>query len=320
MMLNNNFKKVLLISYSQTGQLSELAHSIISPLETNENMQVVHKVIRPVQSYPFPWNFIDFMNTFPESALLVPCDIEDIEEDEEEFDLVILAYQVWFLSPSIPITAFMKSDYAKKTLKGKPVITLIGCRNMWIMAQEKMKQMLKDVEATLIDNIVVIDQGSSLATFITTPRWMMTGKKNGFWGIFPEAGIAKEEITNASRFGHAIVDGLMQDEEKKKESLCHGLGAVNVDIKLIKSEKIATKSFTIWGKIIRAIGGPENVWRKPVVMLYVVFLVLIILTVVPINMLVQSINRKINKENVLQEKTMYEQPSGSDTDRMKDFI
>ena len=128
----------------------------------------------------------------------------------------------------------------------------------------------------LIDNIVVIDQGSSLATFITTPRWMMTGKKNGFWGIFPEAGIAKEEITNASRFGHAIVDGLMQDEEKKKESLCHGLGAVNVDIKLIKSEKIATKSFTIWGKLIRAIGGPENVWRKPVVMLYVVFLVLII--------------------------------------------
>jgi len=259
------------------------------------------------------------MNTFPESVLLVPCDIEPLEEDDTEYDLVILAYTVWFLSPAIPITAFMKSDYAKKALKGKPVITLIGCRNMWIMAQEKIKKMLNEIEATLIDNIVVIDQGNSLATFVTTPRWMMTGKKNGFWGIFPEAGIAKEEIDKASRFGHAIVDGLMQDKEKKKESLCHGLAAVNVDIKLIKSEKIATKSFTIWGKIIRAIGEPENVWRKPVVMLYVVFLLLIILTVVPINMIIQSINRKLNNEKVLKEKTMYEQPSGSDTDRMKDF-
>ena len=318
-MSNNNTKKVLLISYSQTGQLSELAHAIISPLEANKNTQIIHKIIKPLKPYPFPWNFIDFMNTFPESVLLVPCDIEAMEDDATEYDLVILAYQIWFLSPSIPVTAFMKSDYAKKILKGKPVITVIGCRNMWIMAQEKMKKMLQDIEATLIDNIVVIDQGSSLATFITTPRWMMTGKKNGFWGIFPEAGIAKEEIKNASRFGSAILKGLMLDKEKENKSLCHGLGAVNVDIKLIKSEKIATKSFTIWGKIIRAIGEPENVWRKPVVMLYVVFLLLIILTVVPINMILQSINRKINKENVLKEKTMYEQPSGSDTERIKDF-
>ena len=318
-MANNRLKKILLISYSQTGQLSDLAHSTIAPLEADKNIDIVHKIIKPVKPYPFPWNFIDFMNTFPESVLLVPCDIEPLEEDDTEYDLVILAYTVWFLSPAIPITAFMKSDYAKKALKGKPVITLIGCRNMWIMAQEKIKKMLNEIEATLIDNIVVIDQGNSLATFVTTPRWMMTGKKNGFWGIFPEAGIAKEEIDKASRFGHAIVDGLMQDKEKKKESLCHGLAAVNVDIKLIKSEKIATKSFTIWGKIIRAIGEPENVWRKPVVMLYVVFLLLIILTVVPINMIIQSINRKLNNEKVLKEKTMYEQPSGSDTDRMKDF-
>ncbi len=318
-MSNNNTKKVLLISYSQTGQLSELAHAIISPLEANKNIQIFHKIIKPVKPYPFPWNFIDFMNTFPESVLLVPCDIEAMEDDDTEFDLVILAYQVWFLSPSIPVTAFMKSDYAKKALKGKPVITVIGCRNMWIMAQEKMKKMLQDIEATLIDNIVVIDQGSSLSTFITTPRWMMTGKKNGFWGIFPEAGIVKEEIENASRFGSAILKGLMQDKEKENKSLCRGLGAVNVDIKLIKSEKIATKSFTIWGKIIRAIGEPENIWRKPFVMLYVVFLLLIILTVVPINMIIQSINRKINKENVLKEKIMYEKPSGSDTDRIKDF-
>ncbi len=48
---------------------------------------------------------------------------------------------------------------------------------MWIMAQEKVKVLLKELEATLIDNVVLIDKGSSLETFITTPRWMLTGKK-----------------------------------------------------------------------------------------------------------------------------------------------
>lgn len=318
-MFNSKSKKVLLISYSQTGQLSDVVRSIMEPLEADKNINIIHKIIKPVKEYPFPWNFVEFMNTFPESALMIPCDIEPIEEDNGHYDLIVLAYQVWFLSPSIPITSFLKSDYAKRTFKDTPVITVIGCRNMWIMAQEKVKTLLKDLGATLIDNIVLIDQGNSLATFVTTPRWMMTGKKNAFWGIFPEAGIATEEIKDSKRFGRAILYGLKTDKEQKKESLCSGLGAANVDIKLIKSEQIATKSFTIWGKLIRAIGEPENPWRKPVVMLYVIFLLIIICTVVPINMIIQSINRKINKEVVQKQKALYEEPSGSDTTRIKDF-
>lgn len=134
------------------------------------------------------------MDCFPESVYLdPPCEIEDIE-DSNDYDLVIISYQVWFLSPSIPITSFLKSKYAKEKLKDKPVITVIACRNMWVMAQEKMKSLLFDVNAKLIDNIVLIDQGSSLSTFITTPRWMLTGRRNAFWKIFPKAGVSKEDI------------------------------------------------------------------------------------------------------------------------------
>ena len=73
---------------------------------------------------------------------------------------------------------------------------------------------------------------------------------------------------------------------------------MHVDVKLIKSEQIATKSFTIWGKLIRSIGEPENLWRKPVVMLYVVFLLIIILTVVPINMIIQTTQDANHKRNL----------------------
>ena len=311
-------KKILLISYSQSGQLTNLAKATVAPLISDENIELVHKNIKPKTPYPYPWGFIEFMDAFPESVLLKPCEIEEIPQDDNNYDLIIIAYQVWFLSPAIPITAFMKSNYAKEKLKDKPVITLIGCRNMWIMAQEKMKMMLNDIEAKLIDNIVLIDQGSSLATFITTPRWMLTGKKNAFWG-FPEAGILPEDIKQSSRFGNAISKALQNDKEKELNPICHGLGAVNVDIKLIKSEQIATKSFTIWGKLISYIGKPGSFLRKPVVLLYLVFLILIILTVVPINMIIQTINRKINKSNTVKLKEQYEQPSSSDTSRIKEF-
>lgn len=310
-------KKVLIVSYSQTGQLSEVTSSLSAPLRCKE-IEIHHKIIKPKKEYPFPWSFFEFMDCFPESVYLDPCEIEEIE-DSNDYDLVIISYQVWFLSPSIPITSFLKSKFAKEKLKDKPVITVIACRNMWVMAQEKMKSLLSDVNAKLIDNIVLIDQGSSLATFITTPRWMLTGRRNAFWKIFPKAGVDEKEIKNASRFGFAIKEALENNLEKERVSICSGLKAVNVDEKLIKSEQIGTKSFMIWGKLIRKVGKAGELKRRPFIALYTVFLILIIMTVVPINMIVQTIIRKISKEKILKQKAFYEMPSGNDDFRMKDF-
>lgn len=315
-----NAKKVLVVSYSQSGQLSNLTNSVLSPLYRNKDIKVVIKTIKPKKVYPFPWDFMTFMDHFPESIYMDPPEIEEIEDDENDYDLVIIPYQVWFLSPSLPITAFLQSKYAKKKLKDKPIITLIGCRNMWVMAQEKMKVLLNKLDAKLIDNIVLIDQGSSFSTFFTTTRWMMTGKKDRWLGIFPNAGISDKDIKNASRFGSAIKEALEADKEKNNKSICYGLKAVNVDEKLIKSEQIATKSFSIWGKLIRKVGPLGDPKRKPIVMLYVVFLVLIIATIVPLNMLIQTIMRKVNKEKVLKQKEFYARPSGNTDERMKDFL
>lgn len=308
-----------MLSYSQTGQLNSLVENFTKPFLGNENFQLIFKNIKPKNKYPFPWDFMTFMDTFPESVYMVPCELQDIEDDEDDFDLIILAYTVWFLSPAIPISSFLKSPYAKKKFKDKPVITLIACRNMWIMAQEKVKVLLKELEATLIDNVVLIDKGSSLETFITTPRWMLTGKKDSFFGL-STAGIDEKDIMKSQRFGKALVQALEQNKEIEKKSLLQGLKAVEVDIKLIKSEKIGNKSFLIWGKLIRKIGNFGDKKRRVVVMIYLVFLILMILTVVPINMIVQTILRKLNKNSVLKEKEFYELPSGSKDFRMKEFL
>ncbi|ADG93960.1 conserved hypothetical protein [Arcobacter nitrofigilis DSM 7299] len=313
-----NQKKVLVISYSQTGQLSNLVNNFTKSLFENKNINVIYKNIKPKKPFAFPWTLMTFMDSFPESVYLDPCEINEFEEDDNDYDLIILSYSVWFLSPSIPISSFLKSPWAKKKFKNKPVITLIGCRNMWIMAQEKVKRLLLDLDAKLIDNVVLIDKGNSLETFITTPRWMLTGKKDSIFGL-STAGIDENEITKSQRFGKALVDALMNDKEKENKSLLYGLKAVEVDTKLIKSEKIGTKSFTIWGGLIRKIGKPGDIKRKPILMLYLIFLLLMIIIVVPINMIIQSILRKINKDAVIKEKELYELPSGSRDERIKEY-
>jgi len=109
--------------------------------------------VKPLSPYPYPWPFYTFFNCFPEAVGLDGCPVENLTETQD-YDLIILGYTVWFLSPSIPITGFLKSPQARTLFKNKPVVTVIACRDMWLIAQEKMKAILEGLEARLLDNVV----------------------------------------------------------------------------------------------------------------------------------------------------------------------
>ncbi|WED27715.1 dialkylresorcinol condensing enzyme [Vibrio sp. DW001] len=302
-------KKVLVISHSQSGQLTKFVDLAISPLRKSDSIKVDHHLVEPVVKYPYPWSFYPFFDAFPEAIYMNGCEVNSAEGLEEDYDLVIIAYTVWFLSPSIPITGFLKTPQAKALIKGKPVITFIACRDMWVMAQEKMKTVIKELEGTLIDNAVLTDQGGSIYAFITTPRWLLTGKKDPFW-IFPAAGVSEKDLEESERFGHRIVSALDHDLEKKKEPLLTKLNAVSVNGKLVGSEKIATRSFMVWGKLIQKSGIPGSFPRKVVITLYAIFLATMVLTLVPINLLVKKLISPFRKKAFEASITYYEKPSG----------
>jgi len=302
-------KKVLVLYYSQSGQLRDVLASIIAPLEESAEIDCDWRSLEPVEPYPYPWPFYTFFNTFPEAVNLDGCPVHEVDLDKD-YDLIILGYTVWFLSPSIPITGFLRSAQAKALFAGKPVVTVIACRDMWLMAQEKMKGLLKDLKARLLDNVVLTDQGDSLYTFVTTPRWLMTGKKEAFLG-FPPAGIAAEDIAAASRFGRRLVEALGDDLEWGDKPLLTDLNAVNVNGKLIASEKIAKRSFMIWSRLVKKAGGVAGrLGRNLVITVYFVFLLLMIMTVVPLNLLLRRLIYPFRKSAIDRAVAEYEQPSG----------
>ncbi len=289
--------------------MQKMVNSVIAPLQTNDDVQVDYRKINPVKKYPYPWPFYPFFDAFPEAIYMNGCDVKPLEDLADDYDLIILGYTIWFLSPSIPVTGFMKSEQAKQLFRDKPVVTLIACRDMWVMAQEKMKVLLSDVGATLIDNVVLTDQGGSIYPFITTPRWLYTGKKDPFWG-FPAAGVSEKDLADSSRFGERLVTALANDEEKNREPLLKNMGAVTVNGKLVATEKIATRSFMIWGKLIQKAGQPGAFLRKVVITLYTIFLATLVLTIVPLNILIRKLIYPWRKEAIEKSVKYYEEPSG----------
>jgi len=301
-------KKVLVLYFSQSGQLQRILERLVDGLKTHAKVYCDCRKITAIKPYPYPWSFYRFFNVFPEAVLLDGCAVEPLDL-EEEYDLIILGYTIWFLSPSLPVTGFLQTEQAARLFRDTPVVTVIGCRDMWLIGQEKMKVLLADLGARLLDNVALTDQGKSLYTFVTTPRWMLTGKKDSFW-FFPRAGVANREIHAVDRFGRRLAEALEEDEEQGNGPLLSGLGAVNVNGKLIATERIAHRSFLIWSKLMKKAGPPDSIGRNAVITIYACFLLCLVLTVVPLNMLVRKLVSPFRKKSLAKAVAYYEQPSG----------
>lgn len=302
-------KRVLVVYFSQSGQLARVVRRLVSPLASGD-VELVEEVLRPRAPYPFPWPVRRFLDAMPETVLLEPPALEPFSvRADERFDLVVLAYQVWFLAPAGPMTAFLKSDTGRRLLTGRPVVTAIACRNMWLAAQETVKRLIREAGGKLRDNVVFTDRGGTLATFITTPRWLLTGRRDGFWGL-PPAGVADEEIANADRFGRALLNALRSDRERETAPMLAGLGAARVDPRLILSERAGQRAFSFWSRLIRLGGPPGSATRIPLLALFCAYLVAMIITVVPASLLLQRLMRPLLARRLESQQAYFELPSG----------
>jgi hypothetical protein len=303
-------RQILVVHFSQTGQLDRLVRSVCAPLEKAADVQVDYLQLQPAERFPFPWPFLGFFRIFPETVLMRPQPLLPLQVDaDKRYDLVILAYQVWFLSPSLPVTSFLASPEAAKLLKDTPVVTLIGCRNMWLMAQEKVKAKLASLGARLVDNIALTDACGTAASFLATPLWLFTGRQKPYSWV-PRAGIEESEIVAASRFGEAMAQRLSTDSLPVEQPMLKGLGAVRIDEKLIGSEKVGNRSFQLWSRLLSALGPQQSRRRGVGLVVYIVFLLCLIITVVPLGALLKKLLNPLSRERTLREKAYYAGPSG----------
>ena len=314
-------KRLLVVEFSQTGQLTAVLDSLLAPLLAADSGVTVHRErLHPEPDYPFPWPFWRFLDQFPETVAQEPVALAPLAvAPDAAFDLVILGYPIWYLSPPPPLVAFLRSEAGRRLLRDRPVVTVTACRNMWLMAQEDVKALLREAGARHNDHVALVDPGSALASFVTTPRWMWTGRKDTFLG-FPPAGVSTDQINGCRRFGLALVAALARDEERSNGPLLHGLRACTVDARLIASEKVGKRSFRIWSRLLRACGRPGAPLRRVGLACYLVFLLTMIVTVVPLTMLLKLALRPLLQRKLAALQTFFEQPSGSGDARLGEFV
>ena len=291
-------KKILVIHYSQTGQLTQIVDSILVPLKENETVSIIYEEIKPNPAFPFPWSATQFCDVFPESVEGIPCDIEPVQFDPDgDYNLIILAYQVWFLAPSLPIAAFLDSP-AAKVMNGRPVLTIIGCRNMWLLAHETVKQKIVKSGGRLFGNIVLGDRTNNLLGVLTIAVWMLSGKKKVLFGLLPDAGISEKDIRDAAMFGKILMSYLNEDDPKAIQETLNRQGAVTVVPQYILFEKRIQRIFHVWSKFILKKGKRGDSARKFRVRLFLVYLFAAIAVIAPVSTVLSMAAVKFRRDEI----------------------
>lgn len=271
-------KKVLVINYSQSGQLNEIIDNFLKPFDPAE---IDRAFIDPVKPFAFPWNSDVFYNTMPECVVEEAVPLHPITYGSDKYDLIVIGYQPWFLSPSLPITSLMQDPTFQKIMKGTPIITLIGGRNMWLNSQESIKKYIKEAGGKLVGNVPFMDRTANLISVLTIFHWMLTGKKERKWGLLPLPGVSQEDIESAEKFGVISNNALKANDYSGLQHKFLSLGLIDIPTDIWFIEMRGKKIFKVWASVIKKKGTtPEK--RKFYVNLFKYYLLIALFLVSPI--------------------------------------
>lgn len=252
-------KRVLVIGWSQSGQLHSVANAFAKPF-ADAGHEVVHVELEPVTPFPFPWKVNTFFGEFPETVLGRPAPIQRLKIPEQEWDLIILAAQVWFLSPSQPFAALLQGP-DRALFAGKRVLTLISCRNMWVRGWRRLVLLVQDAGGIVTDRIVATHSGSVFASYFTTLAWMLTGKRDAIKAL-PAAGLGADTFTHLAAFGQIAAKRLaLEPAGAPPQSLLADQQTASVSYPHAFGEQLVGSLFPVFATIIGAVSRPRTLLR-----------------------------------------------------------
>ncbi len=256
-------QRILVLWWSQSGQVKRMVDALTGPLvDAGHDVRFVE--IAPAVDYPFPWSVPKFFGLFPETVLARPIELAPVEIPEGDWDLIVAAGQIWFLSPSQVWTALLAGPHAR-VFAGRRVLTLIGCRNMWINGWRRMVRRIQAAGGTVTDRVVVTHGGNVFASYFTTLLWMLTGKRDAIKAL-PKAQVEEMKFARLAEWGALVAqrlgteqpgterlgrDGsLLADQTTASVSHMHALG-----------EQLMARVFPVIAAIAAAVTRPGSFLR-----------------------------------------------------------
>lgn len=203
-------KRILVLFYSQTGQLKEILKKVFSKLASDNHIDYL-EIKAPQITFPLNWQ--SMFDLFPESVLQIPCEIAYDMPDNNQYDAVVLGFQTWFLNLSLPMLAFTQTEDFIKLVENRNVYLLMDCRNSWRNSMNYMERKVISLGGYIKGKYVFGSVGGNFIGSISILHWFFTGNKK--MCFFPEPGVPQTVIDQCSEYGKYLFSSKNENQVVK---------------------------------------------------------------------------------------------------------
>jgi hypothetical protein len=203
--------KVLFLYYSFSSQTGVLVNRMAAGLK-EQGVEVLFEKLKPVKHLRFPTSGFKktcvmmlatfFRKRVPIQELSARC--------QQEFNLVILSGPTWSYNPSGPILAFLDRD-GREILEGQDVVPLISCRGYWRSHWRRLRKMLNQCGANIV-NLIAFSHPNpepwrTIGVFLTIAGKNPEG--SSFFGkYYTRFGHTTDQMEEAHRFGTLLGEAI----------------------------------------------------------------------------------------------------------------
>lgn len=231
-------RRVLVFYYSLSGSLFRAISRALEAISSD--LPVVFYPIEPEKPFKFPCSWQSFFRYFPEAVLQIPCRIKGVTIDLRADDIIILAFQPWFLHPSLPVSAFIRSNHFGRIVRNREVVLFTCSRNTWINALRIVRERVDLMQGMVIAEVAIADSAGEYSSALDFIRWFFTGRNNPFDVI-----LNRELPRVREQFREVLLDS--RSQSPFTIPLEHMPG--------YSFEKRVVRRFTAWASFIRNSSG-----------------------------------------------------------------
>jgi hypothetical protein len=250
---------ILTVYFSQTGRTKEILDVFLEPLRAQQQLNLEVVEIEPEKPFPYPWPLWTLLSVFPETVSETPIPLKDLPFDENtKYDLIILGCQVWFLSPSLPISSLLHHPKKGKVFSDTPVIPVMTFRRDWAQGLQSTEKTLAGLNARVVEKIAIPAQDT-----VKNPLFKGVQHKRLSEGA-KEWAYDQDELERVRRMGRELVDSLDRLNETPAPSIFTKRSSVFLPVEERKTKPTKMEEFVQrhagmqkqkylrWGKIIQA--------------------------------------------------------------------
>jgi hypothetical protein len=164
------------------------------------------------------FSFFPFRHVYLDLFAMLPAQLRRatgsfrMSEDlaSEDYDMICIGSPTWWLTTCMPVRSFMKSDAARKLLRGKPFAAFAVCRRYWRNNLYTVRDLGVQQGGRFVKGTHFAHAGGQIRSLLSLISFLGKGEdRPHYLGVsIPSAGLKPDYRTEARSFADELVDHL----------------------------------------------------------------------------------------------------------------